>query len=360
VGTGSLIRKCLPVALAALLAGGCGQTGGTTAETGFAGALGQAHPVTPSVCAAAGRGDATVPADEPSPHGPGPRAPFLVDPDSLAAHQARANPATAAALAPLLRVPTAFPVGEWLTDVTAEVARRAAKATATGTTAVFFVYAIPHRDAGGGYSGGGLPTAAAYRAFTRQVAAGIGSARAVIVLEPDSLAQLDVLTEAQQTERYQLLNDAVDVYGGLANTSVYLDGANCGWTPAPVIAARLLRAGVQRARGFALNVANYYRTADEVARGDAISALTGGAHFVVDTSRNGQGPATGITNPWCNPPGRGLGQTPTTDTGDPRADAYLWIKTPGASDGTCGRGDPPAGSWWQAQAEELIDNAAGS
>jgi endoglucanase len=281
-----------------------------------------------------------------------------VDADSQAAQQASADPAHAASLATLVRTPTAFPVGDWLTDVTGEVGRRASAATASGSTAVFMVYAIPHRDVGAGFSAGGLPTADAYLAFTRQIAAGIGTARAVVVLEPDSLGQLDQLTADQQAERYRLLNDAVDVYGHLPGTSLYLDGANCGWTSPAVIAERLLKAGVSRARGFAVNVSNYYRTDDEVARGAVISALAGGTHFVVDTSRNGQGPAVGADNPWCNPPGRGLGPAPTTATGNPYADAFLWIKTPGASDGDCGRGNPAAGTWWQAQAEELIRNAA--
>jgi endoglucanase len=94
-------------------------------------------------------------------------------------------------------------------------------------------------------------------------------------------------------------------------------------------------------------------------------------HFVVDTSRNGQGPWAGGGYPdnqdWCNPPGRGLGLAPTTDTGDPLADAFLWIKVPGESDGQCTRGtggttdpewggivDPAAGAWFAAQADELI------
>jgi endoglucanase len=51
---------------------------------------------------------------------------------------------------------------------------------------------------------------------------------------------------------------------------------------------------------------------------------------------------------WCNPPGRGLGLRPTATTGQPLADAYLWIKTPGQSEGQCNRGiagtttDPPS------------------
>ncbi|MFD5102266.1 glycoside hydrolase family 6 protein [Streptomyces albidochromogenes] len=41
---------------------------------------------------------------------------------------------------------------------------------------------------------------------------------------------------------------------------------------------------------------------------------------------------------WCNPPGRGLSNRPTTATGDPLHDAKLWIKIPGESDGLCLRG----------------------
>ncbi|WP_232303700.1 glycoside hydrolase family 6 protein [Pseudofrankia sp. DC12] len=351
MGAGPLIRgRRLATALLGLVLSGCGGVSATEDAQTPASAAPEARCTT---------GASGTPAVGSGATGTVPREPFLVDTASQAALQAAADPAHAAEIALLVRTPTAFPVGDWLTDVTGQVRRRAAAAVATGSTAVFMVYAIPHRDIGAGFSSGGFRTAEAYRAFTRQVAAGIGTARAVVVLEPDSLAQLDQLTAAQQAERYGLLNDAVDVYGRLPGTSVYLDGANCGWTQASVIAERLKNAGVGRARGFAVNVANYYRTTDEVTRGDVISALTGGAHFVVDTSRNGRGAVSGIVNAWCNPPGRGLGPAPTTDTGDPRADAFLWIKTPGASDGTCGRGDPAAGQWWQAQAEELVRNAEG-
>ncbi len=43
-------------------------------------------------------------------------------------------------------------------------------------------------------------------------------------------------------------------------------------------------------------------------------------HFVIDTSRNGQGPWQPPAYPdpqdWCNPPDRGLGLRPTADTGN--------------------------------------------
>jgi endoglucanase len=98
--------------------------------------------------------------------------------------------------------------------------------------------------------------------------------------------------------------------------------------------------------------------------------------FVIDTSRNGQGPWEPGDYPdaqdWCNPPDRGLGLRPTADTDNPLVDAYLWIKIPGESDGECTRGlgdagetvdpewgliDPAAGEWFPEMALQLAENA---
>ncbi|HSC51231.1 MAG TPA: glycoside hydrolase family 6 protein [Gaiellaceae bacterium] len=100
-------------------------------------------------------------------------------------------------------------------------------------------------------------------------------------------------------------------------------------------------------------------------------------HFVVDTSRDGLGPwQTTVAYPdkqdWCNPPGRGAGPRPTADTGSALADAFLWVKVPGESDGSCNRGipgattdpewdgivDPAAGVWFPEQALQLAQLAA--
>ncbi|HTQ03451.1 MAG TPA: glycoside hydrolase family 6 protein [Polyangiaceae bacterium] len=114
-----------------------------------------------------------------------------------------------------------------------------------------------------------------------------------------------------------------------------------------------------------------------------IQGLMGGASaqtkFVIDTSRNGVGPWTppadaSYPDPqtWCNPPARGLGARPTASTGNSLAAAYLWVKTPGESDGACNRGitgsttdpewggsqDPDAGAWFPAQALQLAQLAA--
>jgi endoglucanase len=176
-----------------------------------------------------------------------------------------------------------------------------------------------------------------------------------VILEPDALAGLDCLTPAQQRERLDLLRRATSILSSGSQISVYLDAGNESWQTPPTIARRLHAAGIAQARGFALNVSNFYATRDEERYGDRISALVGGKPFVVDTSRNGRGaPAD---NAWCNPPGRGLGQAPTAKTDDELVDAYLWVKTPGESDGTC-HGGPPSGRWWLGYALGLARRAS--
>ncbi len=90
-------------------------------------------------------------------------------------------------------------------------------------------------------------------------------------------------------------------------------------------------------------------TSDETVYGANVSQLLGGKHFVVDTSRNGNG----SNGEWCNPTGRAIGQTPTNQTGNALVDALLWVKTPGESDGTC-NGGPSAGVWWPDYALSLV------
>ena len=89
----------------------------------------------------------------------------------------------------------------------------------------------------------------------------------------------------------------------------------CAGTAPSDMADRLNKAGVGHARGFSLNVANFFTTEDEIGYGEAISGLTNGSHYVIDTSRNGAGPAPASKLDWCNPGGRALGTPPTTATG---------------------------------------------
>jgi endoglucanase len=120
------------------------------------------------------------------------------------------------------------------------------------------------------------------------------------------------------------------------------------------LAGPLQAAGVGYGRGFSANVSNFQWTADVVAWSQRLERDLGGqARAVIDTSRNGHGPYTGPDAPqWCNPPGRALGPAPRLDPGPAGIDAYLWVKDPGASDGTC-NGGPAAGRGWVQYAQAL-------
>jgi endoglucanase len=351
---------------------------------------------------------------------------------------------------------------------------------------VLVAYNIPFRDCAQ-YSSGGAVDTAAYDAWIDGFAQGIGDGRAFVILEPDGLGIIPYNTTlsgaadwckptvtdasgasvpapgASPTERYAQLNHAVDsLVGHAPNASVYLDGTHSSWLGVGEAASRLVRAGVQRAKGLFLNVSNFQPTpqltkygtwiskciyyANNSAEGgwrlghydycasqyfpatptdfstwgltdqwytsnvdEAVNPPAGAgvlAHFVIDTGRNGQGPLD--TAPfaippynqpaaviggldagnWCNPLGAGAGLRPTVNTGAPVGDAYLWIKTPGGSDGSCdiaggarawdyaaynpwaltgdaqnhfdplwGLVDPAAGAWFPEQALQLATMA---
>jgi len=281
---------------------------------------------------------------------------WYVDPHSAAAKQEAAwrssDPAAAAEIAKIASQPTAaWFGGSDAGDVFTAVQRRVAAASAAGAEALLVAYDIPGRDCGG-FSSGGAKTDSGYDSWIGAFAAGIGSHRATVILEPDALAGMNCLSGDDQAARLSMLNHAVSVLASRPRVRVYIDAGHAGWRSASDMAERLRDAGIARATGFALNVAGYDATAREVAYGESIAARVGGKHFVIDTSRNGNG----SNGEWCNAPGRALGTSPTVNTGNPLVDAFLWIKTPGVSDGTC-NGGPPAGTWWPSYALDLAKAA---
>jgi endoglucanase len=220
-------------------------------------------------------------------------------------------------------------------------------------------YDIPDRDCGS-HSAGGAADADDYRQWIREFAEGIGNRKAVVILEPDALADLptpDCLSPEQKRTRLDLLSDAVSVLKSQPQIAVYIDAGNARWVRARDVAALLKQAGIAKADGFALNVSNFITTDESLRYGMDVSHLAGNKHFIIDTSRNGQGMAP--RDEWCNPDGRGLGPPPTTRTGNSLCDAYAWIKSPGESDGDgpeCHDG-PPAGRWWPEYALGLCQRS---
>ncbi len=265
-------------------------------------------------------------------------------PAAMAAQSIRTSRANdAKLLEKIASQPTAQWVGEWSGDVETTVHNLGKATNANGTVPVIVAYNLPNRDCGQ-YSAGGVTSADLYRKWIHEFAKAAGPFRMIVVLEPDALGQLTTcLSPADQQVRLGLLKEAIDALSATAGISVYLDAGHAKWIPAPEMAKRLVAAGIANADGFSLNVSNYVTTDENIAYGRAISAATGGKHFIIDTSRNGNGPTTDAQ--WCNPEGRALGPAPTTNTGDPLADAFFWVKPPGESDGTC-NGGPKAGEFW--------------
>lgn len=311
-------------------------------------------------------------------------------------------------------------------EVRAAVRRTMHSAAEQRAVPVLVAYNVPGRDCSQ-YSAGGAPDEAAYRAWIEAFAKGVGGGRAVVIVEPDGLALLSSEPwcneggggttgtpedTARVDERFREIDYAITTLQRLPRTGVYVDSGHSDWQPLNDydagygepraqlgMAGRLLKGGIAKADGFALNVSNYRGTDELVSYGTRLSKClrfrqeTGAAncsdtdlagvpndprkltHFVLDTSRNGQGPWTPPAGQytdaqvWCNPPGRGLGARPSTRTGDPLVDAFLWVKRPGESDGQCTRGtagpedpeygvvDPAAGAWWGDYALGLAQRA---
>ncbi|MDQ1495422.1 MAG: endoglucanase [Actinomycetota bacterium] len=340
----------------------------------------------------------------------------------------------AARLAEMITTPQAV----WFTggtpgQVTRSVRDTVQRAKQAHRVPVLVLYNVPGRDCSQ-YSSGGAGSDPAYLAWIDGVVRGLGDESAVVIVEPDGLANLpsdcpgaypggdiaaltagriaDIKYAGEQTESHDV------------RASVYLDAGHSAWHSAGDMSSRLYQAGVGGVQGFSLNVSNYQFTVnsddygtwlseclalatpvnsqgsavnagdfgdcgDEYYNGGPATNWAGGAmnpyaqwssgnpdltlntagvesryalllgtvkptaHFVVDTSRNGNGPNNMATfaNPpfnqpanvisslaggnWCNNPAAGLGVKPTASTGVPLLDAYLWVKTPGQSDGQC-------------------------
>ncbi|GAQ05167.1 probable 1,4-beta-D-glucan cellobiohydrolase C [Aspergillus lentulus] len=303
------------------------------------------------------------------------------------------------------KVPT---MGTYLADIQAKN-----KAGASPPIAgIFVVYDLPDRDCAALASNGEYSIAnngvANYKAYIDAIRAQLvkySDVHTILVIEPDSLANLvtnlNVAKCANAQSAYlECVNYALKQLN-LPNVAMYIDAGHAGWLgwpanlgPAATLFAKVYTdAGSPAAvRGLATNVANYnawsLSTCPSYTQGDPncdekkyINALAPllksagfDAHFIMDTSRNGVQPTKqSAWGDWCNVIGTGFGVRPSTNTGDPLQDAFVWVKPGGESDGTsnsssarydahCGYSDalqpaPEAGTWFQAYFEQLLTNA---
>ncbi|MEU6780854.1 glycoside hydrolase family 6 protein [Nonomuraea angiospora] len=322
---------------------------------------------------------------------------FYSPPEPAAARQAeqwkKDRPKDAELMSKLAAVPHAIRLNQ--PEARPEVDATVTAARQEGGVPVFLINSLPGSEC--------RPAAAAelatYQEWIKGIAGTIGQAEAAVILEPGATVKIpgvkDCDPQGSADQRYAALRQAVQTLKANPNTAVYLDGSQDYYPGTAIMADRLIRAGIDRADGFFLNTAAYQPTEKSVAYGKALSACisvqraTGAKdcpsdgtvdpatmpHFVVDTARNGQGswapPPKKYPDPqtWCNPPGRGVGDRPTTDTGEELVDAYLWIARAGSSGGRCRRGEggekdpergvvsPEAGAWWPDLALERAEKA---
>ena len=293
-------------------------------------------------------------------------ATFFVDRESSAAHAAHRYPALKAISGqPGTARFGAFSYGHnGVPDIATAVSRYLGRAAVEqpGAVPLLATYRIVHGVCGRGSDT--PPDVASYHNFIEGFAQGIGSYRAVLFLEIDSLITMPCLSRHGKAVREHELSDAINILTeDRPRLVVYLD-AGAADALSPKQAARYLnRSGVAKIQGFFLNATHFDWTSREIRFGEKISRLTGGKHFVVNTGENGRGPLrpqdivhAGL-EVLCNPSGRGLGPRPTTSTGYPNVDMFAWTTNPGESGGKCGKGAPPTGVYWPAYARMLVRNA---
>ena len=209
-----------------------------------------------------------------------------------------------------------------------------------------------------------LPTKAeraSYKRYVDIVARTLGNTRAAVVLQPDG-PFLGCVPRGSAIPA-NLLTYAARTLAAQPHVSVYVEMGSADWfRDRPADAVHLLEsAGVQYARGFALDTSHFDSVGRQIDFGAAIvSALAQdgipGKHFVVDTSDSGQ-PFTGAWyhSHYSGPLGYAkpcasadqthcvaLGIPPTTDVGattwglsadraqtaEQLVDGYLWVSRP--------------------------------
>ncbi|MET0132512.1 MAG: glycoside hydrolase family 6 protein [Kibdelosporangium sp.] len=280
---------------------------------------------------------------------------FYVDPYSNPANWVRSNSGDGRAAridSSIATKPMARWFGNWSGDIGSAVSSFVGAADAADKLPILVAYNIPGRDACGGHSGGGAGSPEAYRAWISAFAGALGTRPALVVIEPDALADFNCMDAGAVATRTAMITYATEQFRDRAvNTWAYLDSGNARWVPAATMASRLNSAGLRNVHGFAINVSNYHTTSDTASYGNAVNAALPGYQkpYVIDTSRNGNG----SNGEWCNPAGRRLGTPPQVGGG---AEMLLWVKIPGDSDGSCGIAPgTPAGQFSPDLAIRLID-----
>lgn len=209
----------------------------------------------------------------------------------------------------------------------------------------------------------------AYEKWVSGFATGLGDRRALVILEPDALAQLkSCLDNTQQQARLHMLSYAVKTLQTKSD-KVYLDAGHSNWVPAGQMAARLRAADVAQAYGFSLNVSNYGPTDQEIGYATELDRDLGmPKRFVIDTSRNGTGSAGDPLDPGAGPIsqallGAGRGALTSLLFTDPDTLAANWVRShpldPRAQEIAQRIADQPTAQWFGAWSGNITAAVSG-
>jgi endoglucanase len=168
------------------------------------------------------------------------------------------------------------PQADWFTkgtpaEVRQQVAQLVTLDNAIRTVPTFVVYNVPGRDCSQ-YSSGGAGSDSAYLAWIDGFVKGLGNGKAIIIVEPDGLANLpsdcpgaypgqDIAAiTASRIADIKYAAESIESHD--PNSLVYLDAGHSAWHSAGDMSSRLAQAGVADVQGFFLNASNYQYTSN--------------------------------------------------------------------------------------------------
>ncbi|KAI0972363.1 1, 4-beta cellobiohydrolase [Xylaria arbuscula] len=276
------------------------------------------------------------------------------------------------------------------------------------------IYDLPGRDCAAKASNGELAYSEIDKYKTSYIDPIVAKLKAnpnsafALIIEPDSLPNLVTNADLQTCKDSKSAYEEGVAYAlkslNLPNVVMYVDAGHGGWlgwdanlTPGAEELAKVYKnaGSPKQVRGISTNIAGWnawdlspgeFSTASDAKYnscqnektyvqkfGAALQTAGHPNHAIVDTGRNAVTGLRDAWGDWCNVKGAGFGVRPTGTTGEPLADAFVWGKPGGESDGTsdssatrydsfCGKSDayspaPEAGAWNQAYFEALLKNA---
>ncbi|KAI9916074.1 hypothetical protein PsorP6_006907 [Peronosclerospora sorghi] len=247
-------------------------------------------------------------------------------------------------LTPALETVEKSSIAAWYTDRLSAAERSELLSSITeqcskDTRMVITVYGIPNKDCNAGLSSSGsVHSTSDYESFLSELTKAVGDRKVLYIVEPDAVGLLAKGGCGKSAGYLDNLKVAVQALSANANAQLYVDVGY--WLLADPSAAEevgtIMKAlsASGKLKGVTINTSNYRSTDECTTYCSNFQKAVGSQSMtcIIDTSRNYNG---NPTTDWCNIKSAGIGKPPTSNTGIPNVDYFLWIKVPGESDGIC-------------------------